>query len=145
MAGAEGQLRLAGEYAFADNIALGYRSYVRGYELYVVGGQHYGLFKQGLTRQLLDIKSIRIKFIDNPKFNNIPLSVFLNGFTDAGYVVDNTFEKGNPLTNQLLVGGGLGLHVVTFYDIVLRGNMPLTGRGTKAFTLVHASRFKLII
>ncbi|GAB3202688.1 outer membrane protein assembly factor BamA [Pontibacter aydingkolensis] len=129
MIGAEGQLRLAGDYAFADNIALGYRSYVRGYELYIVGGQHYGLFKQGLTRQLLDIKSIKLKFINNPKFNNIPLSVYFNAFADAGYVVDNTFEEGNPLTNHFLAGGGLGLHVVTFYDIVLRMEYTLNREG----------------
>ncbi|WP_083610257.1 BamA/TamA family outer membrane protein [Pontibacter flavimaris] len=120
MAGAEGQLRLAGRHAFADNIALGYRSYVRGYELYVVGGQHYGLFKQGLTRQLLDIKSIKLTFIDNPKFNNVPLALYLNAFTDAGYVVDDVFGQENPLTNRLLLGSGVGLHAVTFYDIVLR-------------------------
>jgi len=120
MAGAEGQLRLAGTYAFADNVALGFRSYVRGYELYVVGGQHYGLFKQGFTRQLVDIKSIDLKFIDNPKFNSIPLALYLNAFADAGYVVDEVFEEGNPLTNRLLLGSGLGLHAVTFYDIVLR-------------------------
>ncbi|WP_299825777.1 BamA/TamA family outer membrane protein [uncultured Pontibacter sp.] len=131
MAGAEGQLRLAGKHAFADNIALGYRSFVRGYELYVVGGQHYGLFKQGLTRQLLDIKSIKLKFVDNPKFNNIPLAVYLNAFTDAGYVVDDTFEKGNPLTNHFMAGGGLGLHLVTFYDIVLRMEYSLNREGDK--------------
>lgn len=131
MAGAEGQLRLAGEHAFADNIALGYRSYVRGYELYIVGGQHYGLFKQGITRQLFDIKSIKLKFIDNPKFNNIPLSVYLNAFTDAGYVVDDAFGTGNPLTNHVLAGGGLGLHVVTFYDMVLRMEYTLNREGNR--------------
>ncbi|MBC5994769.1 BamA/TamA family outer membrane protein [Pontibacter cellulosilyticus] len=131
MVGAEGQLRLAGKHAFADNIALGYRSYVRGYELYIVGGQHYGLFKQGLTRQVLDIKSIKLKFIDNPKFNNIPLSVFLNAFTDAGYVVDDVFEEGNPLTNYFMAGGGLGLHVVTFYDMVLRLEYTVNREGNR--------------
>ncbi len=131
MVGAEGQLRLAGEYAFADNVALGYRSYVRGYELYIIGGQHYGLFKQGLSRELLTEKRLRIKFIDNPKFNNIPLSVYLNAFTDAGYVVDNTFQKGNPLTNRLLAGGGLGLHLITFYDVVFRTEYTLNREGDR--------------
>jgi outer membrane protein assembly factor BamA len=131
MAGLEGQIRLAGEYAFADNIALGYRSYVRGYELYVVGGQHFGLFKQGITRQLLDIKSIKIKFIDNPKMNNIPLALYLNAFTDAGYVVDNHFKEGNSLTNRFLAGTGFGAHVVTFYDIVLKLEYTLNREGNR--------------
>ena len=131
MVGGEGQLRFSGQHAFADNIALGFRSYVRGYELYIVGGQHYGLFKQGLTRQLIDIKSIKLKFIDNPKFNNIPLSVYLNAFTDAGYVVDDTFKEGNPLTNRFLAGAGLGLHIVTFYDMVLRAEYALNREGDR--------------
>ena len=133
MAGAEGQVRLAGQYAFADNVALGYRSYVRGYELFIVGGQHYGLFKQGLTRQLLDIKSIKLTFIDNPKFNNIPLTIYLNGFTDAGFVADNVFDDGNLLTNRLLLGGGMGLHAVTFYDIVLRLEYTFNREGGRGF------------
>ncbi len=139
MAGAEGQLRLAGRHAFADNIALGYRSYVRGYELYVVGGQHYGLFKQGLSRQVLDIQSINLTFIDNPKFNRIPLALYLNAFTDAGYVVDNVFEKQNPLTNRLLLGSGLGLHAVTFYDIVLRLEYTLNREGDRG--MYFSARF----
>ncbi|MFD2512756.1 BamA/TamA family outer membrane protein [Pontibacter locisalis] len=132
-AGVEGQLRLAGDYAFADNIALGYRSYVRGYELYIIGGQHYGLFKQGITRQLLDIKSIKLKFIDSPKFNNIPLTVYLNAFTDAGYVVDDYFKEGNSLTNRFLAGTGIGLHAVTFYDLVFRLEYTLNREGDRGF------------
>ena len=133
MVGGEAQLRLAREHAFADNLALGFRSLVRGYELYVVGGQHYGLIKQGLTRQILDIEGIKLKFIRNPKFNSIPLSVYLNAFTDAGYVVDKEFREGNPLTNRLLAGGGLGLHAVTFYDIVLRLEYTLNKEGDRGF------------
>jgi len=129
--GAEGQLRLARHYAFADNAALGFRALVRGYELYVIGGQHYGLFKQGLSRQLVDIKSIRLTFINNPKFNSIPLALYLNAFTDAGYVADNSFGQHNPLTNRLLAGGGLGLHVVTFYDIVLRMEYAVNREGDR--------------
>ncbi len=133
--GAEGQLRLARQYAFADNVALGFRSLVRGYQLYVVGGQHYGLFKQGLSRQLVDIKSIKLNFIDNPKINSLPLAVYLNAFTDAGYVVDKAFEEHNPLTNRLLVGGGLGLHVVTFYDLVLRMEYAVNREGDRGLYL----------
>ncbi|WP_347159561.1 BamA/TamA family outer membrane protein [Pontibacter chitinilyticus] len=134
-AAVEGQVRLAGQYAFADNVALGFRSLVRGYELYVVGGQHYGLFKQGLSRQLVDIKGIRLNFIDNPKFNRVPLAVYLNAFTDAGYVADHTFAANNPMANRLLVGGGLGLHVVTFYDIVLRMEYAVNREGDRGLYL----------
>ncbi len=133
--GAEGQLRFSQRHAFADNIALGYRAFVRGYELYVVGGQHYGLFKQGLSYELLYLEGIHLKQIKNPKFNRIPLAVYLNMFTDAGYASEKVYDKNNPLANRLLTGGGLGLHLVTFYDIVLRLEYTLNREGDRGFYL----------
>lgn len=133
--GGEAQVRLGNDFAVTDNVALGYRSLVRGYELYVVGGQHYGLFKQGLSKELFNIKGIHLKFIRNPKLNTIPLSVYLNTFTDAGYTIDNVYEARNPLTNRLLLGGGFGLHVVTFYDIVLRAEYTANREGNRGLYL----------
>ncbi|MBB6612905.1 hypothetical protein H7F15_17830 [Pontibacter sp. Tf4] len=133
--GAEVQARLGSNFAVTDNVALGYRSLVRGYELYVVGGQHYGLFKQGLSREMLNIKGIHLNFIKNPKLNKVPLALYLNAFTDAGYTIDEVYDAHNPLTNKLLVGGGIGLHVVTFYDIVLRGEYTANREGNRGLYL----------
>ncbi|MER2997987.1 POTRA domain-containing protein [Pontibacter populi] len=133
--GAEVQARLGSNFAVTDNTALGYRSLVRGYELYVVGGQHYGLFKQGFSKELFNLKGIHLKFIRNPKLNTIPLALYLNAFTDAGYTIDNTYGDQNPLTNRLLIGGGIGVHVVTFYDIVLRGEYTANREGNRGLYL----------
>ncbi|MHC2990582.1 membrane protein [Pontibacter sp. HJ8] len=133
--GAEAQARLSRRHAYADNVALGYRSLVRGYELNVVGGQHFGLFKQGLTRELLQLDGIQLKFIRSPKFNKVPLALYANVFTDAGYVVDNVYEQGNPLANRLLVGAGAGLHMVTFYDFVFRAEYTVNREGNRGFYL----------
>ncbi|TXK36632.1 BamA/TamA family outer membrane protein [Pontibacter qinzhouensis] len=130
-AAAEGQMRLSEHYAFADNVALGFRSLVRGYELFVVGGQHYGLLKQGLSRELVNISGFRIKQLKSAKFNRIPLAVYLNAFADAGYVNDDIYYESNQFTNKFLLGGGLGLHVVTFYDMVLRMEYTLNREGNK--------------
>ena len=134
-AGAEAQVRLGSRFASADNVALGYRSLVRGYELFVVGGQHYGLFKQSLSRELLKIESIHLRFIRNPKLNKVPLALYLNAFTDAGYTIDKVYGDINPLTNRLLFGGGLGLHVVTFYDIVMRAEYTANREGNRGLFL----------
>jgi outer membrane protein assembly factor BamA len=133
--GGEAQARLSRRYAYADNVALGFRSLVRGYELQVVGGQHFGLFKQGLTRELLQHQGVHLKFIRSPKFNKVPLALYANAFTDAGYVADDAFEKGNPLANRLLLGAGVGLHLVTFYDFVFRAEYTINREGTKGFYL----------
>ncbi|WP_187264569.1 BamA/TamA family outer membrane protein [Pontibacter beigongshangensis] len=130
-AAAEGQVRLSEQYAFADNVALGFRSLVRGYELFVVGGQHYGLLKQGFSRELVNISGFRIKQLKSAKFNRVPLAIYLNAFADAGMVSDNIYHESNPFTNRLLVGGGLGLHVVTFYDMVLRMECTVNREGNK--------------
>lgn len=118
--GGELQTRLGTRMAYADNTALGYGSFVRGYELYVVGGQHYGLLKQGLSKRLLSIDQINLPLIGSSRFNQIPLSIFFNIFTDGAYVVDRVYENQNRLTNRLLVGSGVGVHIVTFYDRVFR-------------------------
>ncbi|MFT2009181.1 BamA/TamA family outer membrane protein [Pontibacter sp. 13R65] len=130
-ASAEGQVRLSDHYTFADNIALGFRSLVRGYELFVVGGQHYGLVKQGLSRELVNISGFRVKQLKSAKFNRIPLALYLNAFADAGYVHDNIYHESNQLTNKLLIGGGLGVHVVTFYDMVFRMEYAINREGDK--------------
>lgn len=133
--GGEAQARLSRRYAYADNVALGFRSLVRGYELQVVGGQHFGLFKQGLTRELFQHEGVHLKFIKSPKFNKVPLALYANVFTDAGYVVDEVFEKGNPLANRLLAGMGAGLHLVTFYDFVFRAEYTFNREKTGGFYL----------
>ncbi|MDO6392391.1 POTRA domain-containing protein [Pontibacter sp. BT731] len=133
--GGEAQARLSKRYAYADNVALGFRSLVRGYELQVVGGQHFGLFKQGLTRELFKHEGVHLKFIKSPKFNKVPLALYANVFTDAGYVVDEVFEEGNPLSNRLLAGMGAGLHLVTFYDFVFRAEYTINREKTSGFYL----------
>nr|WP_255594288.1 POTRA domain-containing protein [Pontibacter sp. HSC-14F20] len=133
--GGEAQARLSKHYAYADNVALGFRSLVRGYELQVVGGQYFGLFKQGLTRELFQHEGMHLKFIKSPKFNKVPLALYANVFTDAGYVVDEVFEKGNPLANRLLAGIGVGLHLVTFYDFVFRAEYTINREKTSGFYL----------
>lgn len=134
----EGQSRLASNLAYADNVALGYKSYIRGYELYVIGGQHYGVFKQGLSHQLVDLNQIKLKFIRNPKFNRIPVTLYLNLFADAGYVYENRFEETNFLTNRLNMATGLGLHLVTYYDRVFTLEYSLNREG-RAGVYIHTS------
>ncbi|MBK0404397.1 hypothetical protein I5M27_15470 [Adhaeribacter sp. BT258] len=137
----EGQSRLASNLAYADNVALGYKSYIRGYELYVIGGQHYGVFKNGLSKELLDLNQIKLKFIRNPKFNRIPVTLYLNWFADAGYTFENRFEQTNFLTNRLNMATGLGLHIVTYYDRVITLEYSLNREGDRGLFIHTAFPF----
>ena len=137
----EGQSRLASNLAYYDNVALGYKSYIRGYELYVIGGQHYGVLKNGLSKEVLDLNQIKLKFIKNPKFNRIPVTLYLNWFVDAGYTVENRFEQTNFLTNRLNMATGLGLHIVTYYDRVVTLEYSLNREGDRGLFIHTAFPF----
>jgi Surface antigen variable number repeat/Omp85 superfamily domain len=99
---------------------LGYgNNLVRGYEFYVINGQHFGLFKSQLRYALLD-KVLKIKPLPFSKFNKIPISFYPGLFFDSGYVSDKEFEKNNFLNNTMLYGGGVSLDIVSYYDMVFR-------------------------
>lgn len=103
--------------------ALGYgKDYIRGYELFVIDGSRFALGKAELKYRFL---SKKFKFLDHTKNYEIaPLSLFLSGYFDAGYVVNfdqqNGNLNGNRLPNSLQNGGGVGFNMVLFYDYCMR-------------------------
>ena len=106
---------------FANYIALGYlNDYVSGYELYVINGQDFSLGKLNVKYRLLS-KVRTINKIPLNHFRTIPYSLYLRAYSDAGYVVNN-YSRQDPINlyNTLLVGGGMGLDLVTYYDMVIR-------------------------
>ncbi len=96
---------------------LGYGTLVRGYELYVIDGQHYGIQKSTLKYKLIDKQINLEKIIRLRQFKTLPIAVYPNMFYDAGYVKNNFPERSKTkLGNTLLQGGGLGLDFVTWYN-----------------------------
>jgi hypothetical protein len=97
--------------------AFGYGyDFVRGYEYYVIDGQHFGLMRNEIKWQILDYK------LQSPikKVEEQPLKIYLKSFFDMGYVNDNFYFKNNPFNNRVINGYGFGLDVHTIYDIVMR-------------------------
>lgn len=111
------------EQPFLMNKAIGYgRDIVRGYEYYVVNGNHFGIFKNNLKFALLPTRNFDIRWLKSEKFSKVHYAFYLNAFFDLGYA-DNlrpVEASGNELENTLLTGYGLGLDFVTYYDLVLR-------------------------
>ncbi len=96
------------------------QDFVRGYEYYVVDGQHYGLGKLTFKRELINIQKT-IPHLPLKQFQTIPIAVYLKVYGDAGYVVDHSYRPENSrLANTMLYGGGVGLDIVTFYNTVFR-------------------------
>jgi outer membrane protein assembly factor BamA len=98
---------------------MGYGDYVRGYELYVIDGQNYGLMRNNIKVQLVKPRKTVMPFFSSEKFNTIPYSFYLNCFADVGYVSDRLYAQYNFLANKPMVGIGAGLDFVTYYDQVL--------------------------
>ena len=131
--GLSAQARLTRRLAYADSHALGYDDLVRGYDQFVIDGRHYGLVQQGVSYALLRSRPLRLRAIDNPKINTIPLALYLNTFADAGYVAAPTYFPQNRLPNRLLSAIGLGLHLVTYYDRVFTAEYTLNGLGQTGY------------
>ncbi len=100
---------------------LGYHpNNIRGYELYVVDGQQVGIFKSNFKFEVLPRWNFNINWIKSTKFNKSFLAIYANVFFDMAYVGDVYTNDLNPLANQLLYGTGIGIDMLTYYDLVLR-------------------------
>ena len=108
---------------------------VRGYELYLINGQKFGLFKSNFKFEIVPMTVKRIKAIKTEKFGKIFYALYANLFFDAGFASDKQFSEDNPLTNQLLYGYGLGIDFVTYYDLVIRFEFALNKQGNYGFFL----------
>jgi len=127
------QLRFSRRLSYADSRALGYDALVRGYDPYVIDGRHYALTNQGISYRLFDAGRLKVRGLNNPKINSVPLVLYLNTFADAGYVSTSSIGPNNRLPGQLLASTGLGLHLVTYYDRVFTVEYTRTLRGVGGF------------
>ncbi len=102
--------------------ALGYnQDYVRGYDLYVIDAQFFGLQRFTIRKKLFEKEIIANSFLPIKQFSKVPLAIYLNSYYDLGFAYSPTIRAGNyMLSNELLRGGGIGLDVVTYYDSVIR-------------------------
>jgi hypothetical protein len=87
-----------------------------------VNGYNFGILKNNFKFALLPRRDFDIPFIRSEKFGKVHFAIYLNAFLDLGFV-DNYYPDptlNNDLENSLLIGYGLGIDFVTYYDLVLR-------------------------
>lgn len=103
-------------YIFRQNLGYDF-SYVRGYEYYVIDGSCFGIARLDLKRELLNKRiSLPIKY-----FEVLPIRIYAKAFADAGSGYNKYAAlDGDRLNNRLLYSAGLGLDIVTLYDIKVR-------------------------
>jgi hypothetical protein len=102
---------------------------IRGYELYFIDGQDFGLFKSNLKFEIIPPTTKRIKWIRTEKFGKIFYGLYANVFFDLGYAHDGFNYRTNTLANQLLWGTGIGIDFITYYDLVIRLEATVNKQG----------------
>lgn len=120
---------------------LGYGHYVRGYEYYVIDGEHFALGKANLIFQLLKPRTYRLENIPLEAFRTFYIALYLDLYSDLGRVWDSRYSAQNFLDGQWLSGNGVGLDLVTSYDQVLRGEYSLNALGEHGFFLHFTQPF----
>ena len=110
-----------------------YPNTIRGYELYVVDGQKLGIIKSNLKFEVIPKTDFNISWIKSTKFSDIYFAMYANLFFDAAYVDDIYSYQLNPLSNQLLWSTGIGIDMITYYDLVLRLELSINKQRETGF------------
>lgn len=70
------------------------------------------------------------------QFRQLPLALYLKTFVDYGYAANDwIIPEGDRLSNAHLFGAGLGLDIVTYYDLSLQFDYSINRLGEKRFAL----------
>jgi Surface antigen variable number repeat len=123
-----GLVKLPLDQPFYNQQLFGYGDfYMRGLEKYVIDGVAGGLARNTLLRELFNFS---IPFIRGTSHDRIPFHILVKTYFDCSYIYNRNFSS-NSLENRFLYSGGVGLDVVTFYDLVLRFEYSIDQFGGK--------------
>lgn len=120
---------------------LGYGHFVRGYEYYVVDGEHFALGKANAVVQLVRPRNQRVEFMPAEAFRSLYFALYLNLYADVGQVWDSRYTASNFLAGQWMSGYGAGIDLVSSYDQVIRMEYTLNALGERGFFLHFSQPF----
>jgi hypothetical protein len=121
--------------AYIYDCHVGYEDrYITGYDYYVVDGQHYALLNNDLRFLIMPKRIFNLGPTNNlAKFTKIHFTIYAKLMYDAGYVHNSYRSESNRLANTFLWGSGIGIDIVTYYDIVLGASYAINKMGEKGF------------
>ena len=98
---------------------LGYDdTFLQGYEYFVFDGVAGGYLKTTWAHQLLNF-NVRIPGAKKRKMDRIPFRIYGKLYGNAGYV-HNPEPGENELSNKMLYSGGIGIDILTLYDVTIK-------------------------
>ena len=121
--------------------ALGFDDYVRTYEYYVIDGQNFWLSKNAIKYALFEKTNFELPYVKMSQFKKSHFSLYVSVFSDMGYVIDTQNNMENSLANSLLIGKGISLDYVTYYDKLLRIEYGINRLGEKGIFLHFTNPF----
>jgi outer membrane protein assembly factor BamA len=125
---AEGNIKLPFDQPFFNQSLLGYNeSFMRGLEYYVVDGVAGGYIRNTIGKEIAAVRfntGLRSK-----TYNSIPFRFYLKAYGDAGYIYNKNNVINNSLNNRFIYSGGIGLDIISIYDIVLRVEYSFNQKG----------------
>ena len=112
---------LPNRQAYVLNRALGYEyNLMRGYDFYVVEGNHSAILKNNLKYGLLVNRKINLPFMPFENYKVANNTLFLTIFSDLGYVRNQYVSADNTFANTLLYSYGIGLEWNIWYTYLVR-------------------------
>lgn len=115
---------------------------LRGYELYVIEGPYFVQNQYTVRKRLFQTEKDLRNILSAKQFSKFHLAVYLKSYFDMGYVKGYPGNELNTkFTNSVIYGGGAGLDIVTFYDIVFRLDYSINKASEHGFVFGVRSLF----
>ena len=133
----EANLKLPFDQPFFNQSLLGYNdSYLRGLEYYVIDGVAGGFIRNTIGKE---IYSLNFKTgLRSKTYSSIPFKFYIKAYGDAGFVYNKNNLLTNTLNNKLMYSGGIGLDIISIYDIVFRVEYSFNQKGQSGLFLQKA-------
>jgi outer membrane protein assembly factor BamA len=136
----QGNIKLPFNQAYINQQALGYgNNYIRGMEYKIIDAVAWAITKFNLRREIFNF-SINTIFKKSKTLNKIPFRIYAKTFADIGYSY-NKEEFASRLSNTFLGSTGLGIDIVTIYDVQIRIEYSLNHLGQKGLFLHNEKGF----
>ncbi len=136
----QGNIKLPFNQSYINQQSFGYgNTYVRGLEYKIIDGIAYALYKFNLKKEIFNF-NVNTPFKKSKIINKIPFKIYAKTFADMGYSYSKE-EFASQLNNTFLGSAGIGVDIITFYDIQIRLEYSLNQLGQKRLFLHNDKGF----
>ena len=133
-------LKLPFKQPFFNTHLMGYNElFMQGYEYYVIDGVVGGCLKTTISKELFNFH-VPLPKTKHTTINSIPFRIYGKIYGNTGYAY-NPQPGQNSLNNRMLYSGGLGIDIVTIYDVNIRLEWSFNQIGQNGIYLHRKNNF----